>query len=432
MPQKLRRRTVLTSGTALALARPALAQSKPERLVFVGDPGAWKKILNTEQASTFEKETGIRVEITQLPIDALNARLRSEFASGGSEIDIVQWTNGWTGWVHRYLEDHKKLLAGPSKITPDWDWNDFLAPALQMGQFEGVQLGVPYRATVNVLHYQKALLEQAGFAEPPKTFDQLRDAAIACTKGGAPNRYGMGLFGKEGAAIVGGFQSILLSAGGGAYDPKTWEIFINDEASVTALQFYGDLVTKWKVTPPEVTTWEFDEIMAGGQNDRYAMADMLAPFGSQINDPRLSKTAGKWAWAQTPGLTAELAGRAWIGAWTFSVPTTSKNKEWAGEFIKYVTSKPAMLRSMDSGNLPPRNSVLNDPEILKTYGWAAASAVALSHAIQNPSDEVWGTMEARLRTGISQVLLGQRTAKVALDAVADDWRRSLRRAGLVK
>ena len=29
---------------------------------------------------------------------------------------------------------------------------------------------------------------------------------------------------------------------------------------------------------------------------------MLAPFGSQINDPRLSKIPGHWAWAQTPGL----------------------------------------------------------------------------------------------------------------------------------
>src|SRR5262245_47440897 len=28
------------------------------------------------------------------------------------------------------------------------------------------------------------------------------------------------------------------------------------------------------------------------------------------------------------------------------------------------------VRPMDSGNLPPRNSVLDDPEIWKTYGWA--------------------------------------------------------------
>jgi multiple sugar transport system substrate-binding protein len=432
MRQGVKRRQVMAGAAAVALARPALAQSKPERLVFVGDPGAWKKILNEEQVPAFQKQTGIRVEITQLPIDALNARLRSEFSSGSSEIDIVQWTNGWTGWIHRYLEDHKKLLASASTITPDWGWDDFIEPALQMGRFEGVQLGVPYRATVSVLHYQKALLEQVGFAKPPGTFDEFRDAAIACTKAGAPNRYGVGMFGKQGAAMVGGFQAFLLSAGGSAYDPKTWEIFINNDAGVAALEFYGDLVTKWKVTPPEVLTWEFDEIMAGGENDRYAMAVMLAPFGSQINDPRLSKIPGHWAWAQTPGLKPELAGRGWIGGWTFSVPTSSKNKEWAGEFIKFATSKPAMLRSMDSGNMPPRTSVLNDPEILKTYGWAAASAVALARAEQNPSDEVWGTMEGRLRSGISEVLAGQRTAKVALDAVAEDWRRTLRRAGLIK
>jgi hypothetical protein len=36
-------------------------------------------------------------------------------------------------------------------------------------------------------------------------------------------------------------------------------------------QFYVDLVLKHKVVPPEAMTWEFDEIIAGGQNDRYVM-----------------------------------------------------------------------------------------------------------------------------------------------------------------
>jgi ABC-type glycerol-3-phosphate transport system substrate-binding protein len=35
-----------------------------------------------------------------------------------------------------------------------------------------------------------------------------------------------------------------------------------------------------------------------------------------------------------------------------------------------------------------------------------------------------------LRTAISQVLLGQKTAKQALDAVADQWHRSFRLAGM--
>jgi hypothetical protein len=35
-----------------------------------------------------------------------------------------------------------------------------------------------------------------------------------------------------------------------------------------------------------------------------------------------------------------------------------------------------------------------------------------------------------MRSAISQVQLGQKTAKVALDELATDWQRSLRRAGI--
>ena len=428
----IRRRHILGALAAYSVAPCVRAQSKPERLVFVGDPGAWAGTFHKEASVAFEQKTGIRIEATILPVDALNTRLRSELMAGGGGIDVVQWTAQWRGWIHRFLEDHRKLMASAGDLTPDWTWDDFIEPALEMSRYDSAQLGVPYRGVVSVLHYQPALLEQVGFKEPPQTFDQLRDTTIALTKAGAPARYGIGIFGKEGAALVGGWAPFLLSAGGRCYDPKTFQIEINNDRGVAALEFYGNLVTKWKVTPPEVTTWEFDEIMAGGEQDRYAMAEMLAPFGSQINDPRLSKTAGRWAWTQTPGLDASLRGRGWIGGWTFAVPTSSRNKQWAAEFLRFATSRPWMVRSMDSGNLPPCKSVLNDPAVLKNYGWAAASAVGIAQAEQGPSDEVWGTLEARLRTSISQVLLGERDAKSALDAVAQDWSRSMRRAGLAR
>ena len=53
-------------------------------------------------------------------------------------------------------------------------------------------------------------------------------------------------------------------------------MFINDAQAVTALQFYVDLVLKHKVAPPQAMTWEFDEIIAGGQKDRYAMTQTFA------------------------------------------------------------------------------------------------------------------------------------------------------------
>src|ERR1700746_2066660 len=104
--------------------------------------------------------------------------------------------------------------------------------------------------------------------------------------------------GKQGVGLYSSLASWLYSAGGRLVDFKTGEIFINDDKAVTALKFMADLVVKDKVTPPEVTTWEFDEIIAGGQRDRYVMAQTFAPYMTLINDPALRKQAetGRPTW----------------------------------------------------------------------------------------------------------------------------------------
>jgi len=102
-----------------------------------------------------------------------------------------------------------------------------------------------------------------------------------------PDRYAFGLMGRQGPGSYSSFASWLFSAGGKLVDFKTGEVFVNGAEAVTALQFYVDLVLKHKVVPPEAMTWEFDEIIAGGQNDRYAMTQTFAPYGTLINDPQL-------------------------------------------------------------------------------------------------------------------------------------------------
>ena len=43
----------------------------------------------------------------------------------------------------------------------------------------------------------------------------------------------------------------LRGNGGDYFDPKTWEIHINNDKAVEALQYYGDLMTKHKVVVPD-------------------------------------------------------------------------------------------------------------------------------------------------------------------------------------
>ena len=149
----------------------------------------------------------------------------------------------------------------------------------------------------------------------------------------------IGLMGMQGAGMYSGFAPWLyLQRRRRMLDFKTGEIFINDAKAVEALQFYGDLNTKYNVVPPDAMTWEFDEIVAGGQSDRYAMVQMFAPYGTLINDPKISKTGGKWAWTTVPGPHSKEEGRTWIDGHSLGVPKYTRNKEWALEFIQMAAA----------------------------------------------------------------------------------------------
>lgn len=429
MPEIGRRQLIQTSlGAAAVAAAPRLgrAQSKPQKLVYVGDNGPWHWTLIEEVAPAFEKQTGIKVEFTLLPVDAWRARLRAELNAQSSGIDVVQSSVGMGGWISPHMLDHEPLLAQIAARDPGWDFSDFLTGSRKAATYDNKLFAIPYRITTGILHYQKALLEKAGFANPPGNYEEFLKTAIGVNT--PPDRYAFGIFGRQGPAIFVGFVPWLYSCGGRLVDLKTGEILINDEKGVFALSYYADIVAKRKLVPPESMTWEFDDIVAGGQNDRYAMVQMFAPYGTLINDPKLSKTAGRWAWTTVPGRNTKDEGRTWIDGHSLSVPKYTPNREWALEFIRIACSKEYMKRSMIRGNAPPRASVLRDPEMVERIGWPPVAATAIETGFPTPSHPIWDTLEVQLRPQLSQALLGQKSAKQALDDTAADWRRSLRRA----
>jgi len=424
-----RRRALQGAAATAALPLVALAQPRPGKLVFLGGGGAgWNDCLVEEVAPAFEKETGIKVEFTMLPIDALAARLKAELNSGSAGVDIIQWLSSFAGWLAPHMEDHDRLLAAASSRHADFDWDDFASPVREMASYQGKLLAIPYRVASSILHYQKQLLADGGIPHPPGSWDELLRALEATTK--PPGRYGLGIWGRQGPAIVDGFAPFLLGNGGRFFDPVTREVLVNSGQAVEALAFYGDLMTLHKVVVPDAITWEFAEIIAGGQRDRYAMAVTLAPYGGLINDPKQSLTGGRWAWALAPGRHGSADSSVNIGGWSTGVAKTSKNKEWAFDFIQMAASKRWLRRSMERGNSPPRISVLTDPSVRERHGWAPVMAESLKTAQLAPRDPVWPGLELPLRGAISAVLLGEKKAKQALDQVASDWERTLKRTGV--
>lgn len=421
------------AAVAGALARPGLAQGRPERLRFVGtSAGQFHSTFVEEVAPAFEKKTGIKVEFTLLPIDALSAKLRAELSAKSDSIDIIEWTSHMGPWLAPHLVDHEAALAAAAGRRPDYDWADYLGAVKTIAQYDGRQLGIPYRVTSPILFYQKPVLEAVGITKPPSTYAEYREAAVAVTKAGKGERYGVGFMGRQGSAIISGWAPYLMSNGGNFLNPKTNEILINRKESVEALDFYAGLLLRDKVAPPEVTTWEFDEVIANGQSDRYAMGILLSPYGALVNNPKLSKTAGNWAFAAAPGGRDPAQSKVTLGGWIMSVSEHGKHKDWALDFIMMATNKEWLRRSMYRGNAAPRTSVLLDAEIQQQFPFTVASVASFKTGEILPQTPSWPALEQRLRVGLSQTLLGEAAAQPALDAVAADWQRSLRRAGAVR
>ena len=144
------------------------------------------------------------------------------------------------GWMAPHLLDHELLLATIAKRDPDFDGGDFLSGSKQAASYDERLIGIPYRITTGILHYQKPLFDQAGITQPPATFAEFEKAALAVNT--PPDRYAFGLMGRQGPGSYTSFASWLFSAGGKLVDFKTGEVFINDAQAVASLQFYVDLV----------------------------------------------------------------------------------------------------------------------------------------------------------------------------------------------
>lgn len=415
-----------------AFPMPALAQSKPDKIVVTGLQISWRRTFEEEIGPLFEQQHGIKVEFEWLPMDALAARLKTQANSSDGGIDVAWLNTGNANTMSDMMTDFG-ALESEHGLPDDFDIADILPAARSGYHINGRQIAMPFRYTTYLMHYQPEVLAQAGITTAPTTFAEYRNAGLAVTEKFGPDRFGIGVYGRESEAMVRGWHCFMLSSGGNYYNPETWEILVNKPEAVASLQFYGDLVAKDKVVPPESATWEWDGLTSGAQADRFAMTVTIGPYGTAMNDPAVSKTAGKWAWSPVPGSTDKSQSKAPNGGWAMAIPEGSPNKRWAYEFIVMSTTKAAMKSTTKDGNAPPRFSVLNDPDVVARYGWAPAFSEQAKTAVDFPvpSDPIFTTVDQQIRPHMSRVLLGQSTAQEAMDAAAAEWQRTMTRAGLI-
>lgn len=372
-------------------------------------PGVAK--FSEEAFAKWKADNNVEVVYEAPPWPQLHDKMAANFASGQYVHDVI-YNCGWVPEFADYLVDFVKDL--PKELVDDLPVSSFSTVT-----WNGKRLGVVFTLSLLTLFYNKEHLEQAGIKEPPKNWDELKGMAKQLTGGG---RYGWVLnYGApEGIGGVASYwMCFLQQAGGKMYGDDGMPAF-NNEAGVDALQVMIDLMES---TDPGSISYvginDATNVFSSGQ----ASMMMNWPFmWVPANDPATSKVVGKVGSALLP---AGPAGTASIdGTDAYTIAKLSPNPDKARQLIEFYLDKEVQKRQvLDTGWLPIRLSVLNDPEVQA----AAPNAAVVLEQAKNPYDSFitpdYNAVTTAIGVEIQKALAGSQSAadtiKNAYDQVTE-------------
>ncbi|TMR21131.1 sugar ABC transporter substrate-binding protein [Nonomuraea turkmeniaca] len=365
---------------------------------------------NIKQAlPEFEKQTGLKVEITQLGEDQLSDQYNVKLNAGSSDIDVMMYRPLQEGRLfakNTYLAD---LSAQVKSNT--WDFSDFQAGPVEATTYEGKPVGVPIITEQEVLYYRKDLLAKAGLSAPPKTLDELK-AAAAKVKAAEPDVAGFVARTGKSAAVT-QFSSFLYSFGGDFAD-SSGKAAVNSDAAKQAYAYYGGLIKD--SGPANVSTdmgWpEAMAIFTQGKAAFYTEANSLY---KNATDPAKSKVSDQVGVAPFPaGPTGSKPYN--IPSWALGINSSSENTSNAWKFIEWATSKEQTLAQQKSGVPGARSSVWSNPEGTSSFPKDLVEAIAASTKAGVGHDRPLVVKVAEAREIVGQPIVDAITGKDAAAA----------------
>ncbi|MEP4194686.1 MAG: extracellular solute-binding protein [Aliishimia sp.] len=383
----------------------------------------------------FTKETGIEVEVDQLPYLKMRERQTLELAQDEGEYDLIAYVVfSKADYVYAdQLENLAKYFMNPKLSDPSYDADDLIDGYVQnigvaggkKGYLPGATgslYGIPFGSETSVLAYRKDIFEKHGIAEP-ETYAQLLDAACKIPEV-EPGMGGMASRAASGHQASHAFLLHLAPLGGRVFD-DSWEPTINNAAGKQAAEALKTIVD---CGPEGAMSFGPSEAASSFSNGDSAMFLDSIAFMPGFENPERSKVVGKVGYAMHPMGTRR---GSQTGGFGIAIPKNAENKEAAFLLMQWLTSKQGdLMVAMEGGN-PSRFSTYQDAGLNAKYPFSATFGEALKYADPDwrPIIPVWGKINADIGTTMSKVLTEGLDIQEALDGVAERARAVMEDAG---
>jgi sorbitol/mannitol transport system substrate-binding protein len=305
--------------------------SKSLTVLMVGNP----QMVDIQKLTkdSFTKDTGITVNYTVLPENELRDKVTQDVATGAGQYDVATvgayevpiWAkNGWLNELDSYADEGS------------FDKADLLEPITKsLSGEDGKLYGLPFYGESSFLMYRKDVLAKEKITMPERpTWQQVADIA-AKVDGAEPGMKGICLRGLPGWGEMFAPLTTVVNTFGGTWFTKDWQAQVDSPEFQQAVNFYVDLIKKHG--EPGAAQAGFTECLNAMSQSKVAMWYDATSAAGSLEDPKVSKVAGKVGYVHAPVEKTKASG--WLWAWAWVMPKTTKNSDTAAQFMTWASSK---------------------------------------------------------------------------------------------
>lgn len=374
--------------------------------IYEGTDG--EKLLEEELLPQFyEQYPDVSVSVDYTTYGTLNEKLTTAVASGLVP-DVMMMG---VGWVEGFAD--KGVLRDLSEfgITAESLQESYTEQIVRAGMWEDSVYAVPIMLDTRFAVARKDILAEAGFDEPPSTWEELREYAIALTErepDGTLTRAGFDMLSHDLRQM---YEVFLFSSGASLFNDDVTEPAFNSPEGVEALQFMTDLINEDKVE---------DIGFSGSDSQVHPLINGRAAMGLAHNNLwlQVQESAPELSDQFVPFLiTGEQPGM-FFGGTLATVSANSEHPEAAAALLEFLSGPEAALAANEQrGNVPALTELL-DTDYVQKNPFVQFAMENLEHAQNEGGPPQWIEIRGEFTPAIEAALLGQKTPQEALDDLA--------------
>lgn len=351
-----------------------------------------------------EQNPNIKVNVKEVEFEEAANQFKTATLSNSAP-DIFRADIGWT----TEFADLGVLLSLTDKVTEE-DKQDYFESAFKYNMYENDIYGIPMVTDAPALLYNKGMLAELGYENPPETMEELLEIAKSITN---ENQYGIFISPDSYYSLpyVWGF-------GGGMISDEN-EIMIGNSGSVDGINFMLKLMDE-KVAQPYTDFNDWNTVMMEDFKSGKVAMIINGPWAtSDILNGREFQTASNLGVAPVPA--GPNGQGSPVGGHNLVISKYTDTPDEAYQFIEFLNNlENQVYFAKELGILPTRQSAYDDKELLENsifQGFKSQLEVATSRPVIPEGSLLFGDFTANLTT----ILMQEKSTVEGLGNVEEAW-----------